>query len=82
MLIWLERKLKNKNLMKYESYMYGVFPFRPSMVWVKVSLAVHIELLIGGEMAKGEMGINRKLYHTSCIILTIQNGTYMVHNTD
>jgi hypothetical protein len=28
------------------------------MVWVRVSLAVYIELVIGGKMAKGEMGIN------------------------
>jgi hypothetical protein len=29
------------------------------MVWVRDSLAVYIELGIGGEMAKGEMGINQ-----------------------
>jgi hypothetical protein len=32
---------------------YGVFPFRPSMVWVRVSLAVYIELVIGGRNGKG-----------------------------
>jgi hypothetical protein len=28
------------------------------MAWVRVSLAVYIELVIGDEMAKSEMGIN------------------------
>jgi hypothetical protein len=32
------------------------------MVWVRVSLAVYTQLVIGGEMAKGEMGINRQPY--------------------
>jgi hypothetical protein len=29
------------------------------MVWVRVSLAVDIEIVIGGKMGRGEMGINR-----------------------